>query len=168
MSLIIIIGIGIILLCVLGILIYFGYFADTHFVKVNKKQVMEFKTSMDLTGLPIITFYQGRNKYHFLLDTGSNISYINSQSDLEVQRHNIKDTFMGADGTDASCEWGSIKFYRNGIDYETKVAIANLDAAFTELKNCWGVTISGILGNDFFVKYKYCLDFKELVVYVRK
>ena len=156
-----------ILLCILGIILYYN-FSDTHIVRINKKQIMEFKTSMDLTGLPIITFYQGKNKYNFLLDTGSNVSYINSKSDVEVQKNNTKDVFMGADGVDKPCEWAFVKFYREAVEYDCKVIVADLDAAFTELKNCWGVTVNGILGNDFFTKYKYCLDFKEQVVYVRK
>lgn len=158
----------VIILGVLGTIVYFKYISDTHIVRVNKKQIMEFKTAMDLTGLPIITFYQGKNKYNFLLDTGSNVSYVNSKSDIEVDKTNVKDTYMGADGVDKECEWATARFYRESSEYHCKVIVADLDAAFTELKNCWGVSVNGILGNDFFVKYKYCLDFKESVVYVRK
>jgi hypothetical protein len=129
---------------------------------------MEFKTSMDLTGLPIITFYQGKEKYNFLLDTGSNMSYVNIKSNVKVVKTGVKDVFMGAEGKDINCEHGIVSLYRDKVDYECNVSLADLDIAFTELKNEYGVTIVGILGNDFFVKYKYCLDFKELVAYIRK
>ena len=159
----------IVVLAVLGIGIYFywRYTRNTYIVRINKHQVMEFKTAMELTGLPIITFFQGKNKYNFLLDTGSNISYVNEKSDIEIDKTGVKDVFMGANGEDMPCEEASIKLYRDNIEYDCKVSIADLDNAFTELKNCYGVTLSGILGNDFFVKYKYCLDFKELVAYIR-
>lgn len=147
---------------------YYFYTLDTYIVRVRKEQVMEFKTSMDLTGLPIITFYQGKEKYNFLLDTGSNVSYINESANFEVTKTGVKDVFMGAEGRDIDCEKVIIKLYKNALDYECEVSSANLDAAFNELKNIYGVTISGILGNDFFTKYKYCLDFKELVAYIRK
>ena len=160
-------AIVILALVVLLVIAYYIYTMDTYIVRVNKNQVMEFKTAMDLTGLPIITFYQGKNKYNFLLDTGSNISYVNCKSDIEVQKTGNKDVFMGANGEDMPCEWAAVKLYRDTAEYDCEVSVADLDAAFTELKNTYGVLISGLLGNDFFVKYKYCLDFKELVAYSR-
>ena len=164
-----IVWIEVCLLIILIVLViwYYYYTRDTYIVRVNKHQVMEFKTAMDLTGLPIITFYQGKNKYNFLLDTGSNTSYINCKSSIEVVKTGKQDTFMGSSGEDKDCEWGTIKLYRGDTEYNCDVIIADLDAAFVELKNCWGVSISGLLGNNFFVKYKYCLDFKELVAYRR-
>lgn len=147
---------------------YYRYTLDTHIVRVPKGQVMEFKTSMELTGLPIITFYQGKESYNFLLDTGSNVSYVNEASNLEVTKTGIKDVFVGAEGKDIDCEKAHIKLYRNTLEYECEVSLANLEVAFGEIKNCYGVPLSGILGNDFFTKYKYCLDFKELVAYIRK
>lgn len=147
---------------------YYIYTRDTRIVRINKRQVMEFKTSMDLTGLPIITFYQGKEKYNFLLDTGSNASYVNSKSDIVACKTGVNDVFMGSSGEDTPCECATIKLYRDTIEYDCDVYIADLDAAFAELKNCYGVLISGILGNNFFMKYRYCLDFKELVAYSRQ
>ena len=160
-------AIGIILVVAAVVVFYYVYNIDTYIVRVNKKRVMEFKSSMDLTGLPIVTFYQGNRKYHFLLDTGSNVSYVNSKSDIEVIKTVAKDTFMGANGQDMPCEVATIKLYRDGVEYDCTVSVADLNAAFTELKDTYGVLISGLLGNNFFVKYQYCLDFKELVAYSR-
>ena len=159
--------VGILILIVAFAVIYYIYTMDTYIIRVNKNQIMEFKTAMDLTGLPIITFYQGKEKYNFLLDTGSNVSYVNCKSDIKVQKTGNKDVFMGASGEDMPCEWATVKLYRDTAEYDCEVSIADLDTAFTELKNTYGVLISGLLGNDFFVKYKYCLDFKELVAYSR-
>ena len=160
-------AIGILIVFVGLCVAYYFYTRNTYIVRVNKNQVMEFKTAIDLTGLPIITFYQGKEKYNFLLDTGSNTSYINCKSDIEVTKTGVQDTFMGSSGEDKNCEWGTVKLYRDTAEYDCDVIIADLDAAFIELKNCWGVSISGLLGNNFFIKYKYCLDFKELVAYRR-
>ena len=43
--------------------------------------------------------------------------------------------------------------------------IVNLDTAFKDVKDQSGVQLHGILGNDFFTKYKYVLDFVELIAY---
>ena len=81
-------------LAVIGIIgvFYWLFTIDSYIVRVKKNQVMEFKTSMDLSGLPIITFYQGKKKYNFLLDTGSNISYVNIKSDVEVEKTEVNET----------------------------------------------------------------------------
>lgn len=160
--------VGFLVLVSIFCITYYFYTLDTYIVKVKKSQIMEFKTSMDLTGLPIITFYQGKEKYNFLLDTGSNISYVNEKANLEVTRTGVKDVFMGAEGKDMDCENIIVKLYRNNNEYDCKAALADLSAAFEELKKSYGVTISGILGCDFMDKYNYCLDFKELVIYIRK
>ena len=64
-----------------GIIIYYN--SNTVLIKTNPNQVFGFKTSIELTGLPIIVFYQNNKKYNFLLDTGSNVSYIN-KSDIII------------------------------------------------------------------------------------
>ena len=158
----------IVAIAIVSFIFIYYYTKDTAIVRIPKEQVMEFKTSIDLTGLPIVTFFQGKNKFNFLLDTGSNTSYVNSASSIEVVDTGKEDVFMGAEGADRACTIGTLKFYRGSKEYECRVNIANLEAAVNELKKCYGVTITGILGNDFFTKYKYCLDFKELVAYVRR
>ena len=158
-----------VILILLGIFgfIYWLCTRDTYIVRIKKKEIMEFKTSMELSGLPIIVFYQGDKAYSFLLDTGSNISYVNIKSNLETTPTGIKDTFMGSSGVDEDCEKVDVTLYRNEIKYQHLVHAADLSKAFIELKKTYGILITGILGNDFFTKYKYCLDFKELVAYQR-
>ena len=46
-----------------GIIIY--YTNNTVLIKTNPNQVFGFKTSIELTGLPIIVFYQNNKKYNF-------------------------------------------------------------------------------------------------------
>lgn len=160
----------ILILAFIGILcvIYYYYTLDTYIVRVKKNQVMEFKTSLDLTGLPIITLYQGKKPYNFLLDTGSNTSYINKSSNINVTKTGTKDVFMGAEGVDMECEIITVNLYRGDNNYECKASLADLDKAFEELKKQYGVSLSGIIGCDFMDKYNYCIDFKEWVVYIRK
>lgn len=158
-----------VILIILGVLgyIYWLYTRDTYIVRIKKKEIMEFKTSMELSGLPFITFYQGDKAYNFLLDTGSNVSYVNNKSTLEIKSTGVKDVFMGSNGVDESCEKVNVSLYRNEIKYEHSMNAADLNAAFTELKKEYGINVTGILGCDFMDKYNYCLDFKEFVVYRR-
>ena len=41
---------------------------------------MSFREAMDLAELPVVTFYQGTEKFNFLLDTGSNHSHISVEA----------------------------------------------------------------------------------------
>ena len=159
--------IGLIILCIIAIG-YWIYTRDTHIVRIKRNDIIDLKSIMDLCNLPIVSFYQGDNVFHFLFDTGSNVSYVNKYSNLKVTPTGVKDTFMGSTGEDQNCEKVDIVLYRNNLKYKHTMNSADLNVAFTELKNEYGVLISGILGNDFLKKYKYCLDFKELVAYTRK
>lgn len=164
-----IVGVIITAICALCItFILWKHLYNSHIIKVDRNQIMDVQTSMDLSGLPIVTFYQNDKKYNFIMDTGSNVSYINMDTDIEVSTLDTKDTFFGSSGIESSCDMGEITISFKDKEYQCTVRIADLKAAFDELKKSTGITLSGILGTDFFSKYKYCFDFKELIVYARK
>lgn len=52
--------------------------------------------------------------------------------------------------------------------FEDTFTILNMDSAFRQVKEDSGVQLHGILGSLFFQKYKYVIDFKSLVAYIRK
>lgn len=136
--------------------------------RVANGQIFSFKESLDLAGLPIITFRQGNNKFNFLLDTGSNVSYINGTSLIETIPIDSKDSFIGAEGVSKECQLCYIKLCYKDAEYQQTFRVADLTAAFSQVKTATGVTLNGIIGNDFMEKYKYCIDFKEYLVYQRK
>lgn len=131
------------------------------------KSAISFRESLDLTGLPVITFNQGKNKFNFLLDTGATNSVIN-----EAQLSNIKhDVIEGAqcevygiEGNTQTVPFVEIKFKRD-IDYIGNFQVVDLSTAFDAVKSETGVTIVGILGNDFFQNYKYVLDYNTMIAY---
>lgn len=131
------------------------------------KSAISFRESLDLTGLPVITFSQGKNKFNFLLDTGATNSVIN-----ESQLPNIKHTVIegaqcevyGIEGNTQTVPFVEIKFKRD-IDYIGNFQVVDLSTAFDAVKAETGVTIIGILGNDFFQNYKYVLDYNTMIAY---
>ena len=68
--------------------------------KQKEKTKISFKEGLDLTELPIVTFYQNGKKLHFLLDTGSNISYINKEvlNSIEAEDLNALSNTFGVEG----------------------------------------------------------------------
>ena len=57
--------------------------------------------------------------------------------------------------------------YYKDQKFEEEFSITDLDGAFDIIKKENGVQIHGILGSKFFEKYKYILDFKELIAYIK-
>lgn len=138
-------------------------------VRKRNNSKISFKEAMDLVELPVVTFYNGDKKLNFLLDTGSNVSYINS-SIIPLLVHEKTDKEMntiGIEGNKVSNQFCKMSVtYKNQV-FEEEFSIADLDEAFSVVKQESGVQIHGILGSKFFERYKYVLDFKELIAYIR-
>lgn len=154
----------------IGIFSVWLYTRDTYIVRVKKGTVIDFKSIMELTGVPMITFYQKDKKYNFIVDTGSNVTYINGASGIEYTPiDNSKETFIGAGGTSNSeCTMGLVSLSRNGDNFDFNARVADLEAPFIDFQQTFGVKAHGLLGNDILRNKHYCIDFKECVIYERK
>lgn len=138
-----------------------------HKNKEKEKTKISFKEGLDLTELPIVTFYQGNKKLHFLLDTGSNISYINKDVLKEIEATDLKsasNTF-GVEGNGIETRHYNIEIGYKDNKFVEEFGAVNLNAAFSTIEADSGIKLHGIIGNRFFEKYKYILDFKELTAY---
>jgi predicted aspartyl protease len=135
----------------------------------KKNSEISFREAMDLVELPVITFYNGDRKINFLLDTGSNISYLNKSvvSSLVVESTGEESNIIGIEGNKVNCKICKMIIKRKNQEFEEEFSIADLDKAFRIVKEESGVQIHGILGSRFFEKYKYVLDFKDYIAYVR-
>lgn len=135
----------------------------------KKNSEISFREAMDLVELPVITFYNGDRKINFLLDTGSNISYLNKSvvSSLVVESTGEESNIIGIEGNKVNCKIYKMIIRRKNQEFEEEFSIADLDKAFRIVREESGVQIHGILGSRFFEKYKYVLDFKDYIAYVR-
>jgi hypothetical protein len=132
----------------------------------NKGQV-SFREAYDLTGLPIVTFKQGKNKINLLIDTGSTKSVIlpSILKHLEYQELNEEGTIFGMEGNIINTSYVNINFKLYNNDYEETFQVVDMSSAFNAIKQDTGVTIHGILGNSFFENYGYVIDFKDFIAY---
>lgn len=133
----------------------------------NRKDAMSFREAMDLTNLPIVTFYQGDKKFNFLLDTGATLSVIN-QAALESITHtttNETGELYGVDGVKREVSYASINLTYKNKDYTEEFQVLDMQEAIDQVKAESGVNMVGIIGSEFFRKYKYVLDFDELIAY---
>lgn len=133
----------------------------------KEKTKISFKEGLDLTELPIVTFNQGTKKLHFLLDTGSNISYINKDVLKTIEAKELpKQSYTSGigDATLATKHYDIEIGYRNQSFVEEFGAI-DLNTSFGAIEKESGIRIHGILGSKFFERYKYIIDFNELMAY---
>ena len=138
-------------------------------IRKRNNSKISFKEAMDLTELPVVTFYNGDTKLNFLLDTGSNVSHINSSiiNLLDHTKTNQKTDTIGMEGNKVSSDICKMTIYYRNQKFEEDFIISDLNDAFDVIKQEDGVQIHGILGSKFFEKYKYILDFKELTAYIK-
>lgn len=136
--------------------------------KKNKSKI-SFKESMDLTELPVITFTNNDIKLNFLLDTGSNNSFINKSilNMLDYKELNGASNIIGFEGNKIENSICEMKIGYKDYVFDTTFNIADLDASFNVIKQEDGVQLHGILGSLFFQKYKYVLDFQSLIAYMK-
>ena len=153
-------------IAIIGIILW--KLSESVIIKVDDKQIARFEDSLNLTGLPLITFSQGNNKYNFIIDTGSNVSYINDTTSMKYSLTKEKDSFFGSNGVDQDCVIADLELSYKDKTYNCIVRVTDLNQMLKNFKESTGVVVTGILGNDFMQKYKYCIDFKELIVYARK
>ena len=159
----------IIILIIIALIAYTVNKVETSKKEINSR--MSFKESLDLTELPIVTFYQGDKKLNFMLDSGSNLSIIDINAvnnlKLEYVKLNKVNSILGINGETRDAGFVNLKFYYKHLKFDYDFQYLDLSNVVDSLKQD-GVTIHGILGNQFFTKYKYVLDFNDLIAYSKK
>lgn len=138
-----------------------------NYCKQKKRENISFREAMDLAELPIITFYNKDKKLNFLLDTGSDLSYINKSilPSLEYTEISESRNIISVGGNTQSLGCCNMSVTYKSQKFIDKFYISGLDEAFGVIKAETGVQIHGILGSKFFAKYKYILDFESLIAY---
>lgn len=133
----------------------------------KKYEEISFRQSYDLTELAIITFYQGDNKINLILDSGSSDNIIDKSAlaKLEYEKVDKEGEIIGLTGNISKTEVCNLKVTYKNTEYEYPYMVADLREPFERLKKTHGVTLHGIIGTNFFNKYKYVLDFEKLVAY---
>lgn len=153
----------IIFLIIMGLLL--SCWSYSKHKKGKNKATIPFKESVDLVGLPIVTFTNNGQKLHFLLDTGSDDSYI-VPSILDkliiVSKQDSSDPIVTAGGSVQSDGNVTLSISYKNHTFINTFKINHMEDVFEEAFSTSGIVVHGILGSIFFNKYNYILDFKEL------
>lgn len=128
---------------------------------------VSFRETMDLCELPIVTFMNNGKKLNFLLDTGASKSVIHSGAleGLVYESTNKMGDIYGIDGKRQDALFISMSIKYKDKDFSEEFQSVDMSIPFGNLKADFGINLHGILSNAFFQKYKYVLNFDELVAY---
>lgn len=143
-------------------------FVTWHFLRNYNVVHIPFKESMDLINLPVVTFVNNNNKLHFLLDTGSDDSFITSSvvNLLKVKSSSNKvSSIQTGNGVISSLGMITLDISYLDSSYENTFIVSDLDSSFKNIADSRGIQIHGIIGSLFFRRYGYKLDFKKLAAY---
>lgn len=156
-------------LLLVGIATLVAYIVDLTRKKVSQNR-MSFKETMDLCELPIVTFMNNGKKLNFLLDTGASRSVIHKGAleGLSYEPINIVGDIYGMDGKRQEVTYISMSISYKDKEYSDEFQSIDMSEPFSNLKNDYGVNLHGVLSSTFFQKYKYILNFEELVAYSKK
>lgn len=140
-------------------------------IKRSNRKKISFKESLDLTELPVVTFIGKGKKLNFLIDTGANNSILN-----ESVSNKLKLEYEEIEGVETNTAGGNINLnkivnlvitFDDKREYNECFLISDMDEVFSNIKAETGVLIHGILGSNFFAKYKYIIDYDSLALYVK-
>lgn len=131
---------------------------------------MSFREAMDLAELPVVTFYQGTEKFNFLLDTGSNHSHISVEAAERLKGAPMvgSERVQGVGGATVIDRAINATIEYKSKSYEVLLLVGeHLTDTFRTIKETTGVQVHGIIGSGFLSDNRYILDFDELIAYSR-
>lgn len=138
----------------------------------SKKLGLPFKDTLTNVGIPIVTLENGEKEFNFILDTGSDISHIDSNiktslSDIEeVEGDNL--TVTTASGSvEGNNNWVRVPLNYKKQYFIEDFMLLDLHDVFKTIKEDTGIQLHGILGSTFLRKYGYILDYDDLVAYIK-
>lgn len=125
--------------------------------------------SIDKVGIPFVTVSNGDKTLNFIIDTGSNLSYLDSRylDWFKAKDLNKSTKTVGAGGSLETHHY-VISFDYNGRKFKDVVGSVDLQHAFGQIKDESGIEIHGILGVQFLRSNHFVIDFDTLNFYQMK
>ena len=161
-----IISIFLVALTACTILVFFALRHHSLNVRVVSNSCFFLGDNIDKVGIPFVTVRNGDKTLNMIIDTGSNLSYIDSRY-LELFKAkdlNKSSNTIGAGGCLETHHY-VISFMYNSREFKDVVGSVDLQHAFGQIKNESGIELHGILGVNFLRSNHFVIDFDKLKIY---
>lgn len=138
--------------------------------ELKDRKNFSFRNAFDLIGLPVLVFKQGDVKLRFILDTGSSVSVIDEKSVASIKYETLdkSDNMVDANGGEKILHYCNFKFTCEDKEFENEFMVNDMSNIKRSVKENSGADIDGLVGSDFFNKYKYVIDFNKYLAYSKK
>lgn len=139
-------------------------------LNINKEIEVSFKQSLELTGLPIMTFEVGGYSLNFILDSGSDSNLLDSTvlEYLDISRTGEAFEIFGIDGIKSQLDQAELSLNFDGYEFKDTFNIMDMKQSFNNIKQSCGANIHGLIGSSFLRKYRYKIDFDKLKTYINE
>ena len=156
----------IIIISILLIIISIYY---VRFYKKKPRITASFKNAIKMVRVPVISFENNNQTFHFIIDSGASHSIININSiqNFIFKEKDGKSRVYGVDGNKIDSTSVIVELNKKGYNFVNEFQILPV-GGFENIKNKHGIEISGLIGNDFLSKYEFIMDFKNLKYYIFK
>lgn len=120
---------------------------------------------------PVVQVDVGGKELNLLVDTGGDLTFIDSTHKDEIK---YTDTYVDIGGvigvtSDSVCRHINKSCITiNGHKYPCFFVFNDIKSSFDELYNNFGVRIHGMIGSIFLKEYGFVLDFDKLAMYTQR
>ena len=130
---------------------------------------LSFIDTMGRLKLPIVSLTNNGQSFNFLIDTGATLSVIDSNALDKLAYTKVETTgnAYGVDGNIVPVEYARIELNHEKTKFVDEFQIMRVDA-FDNIKESNKIEIVGILGSTFLERYNFVIDYKDLIIYVKK
>lgn len=158
----------VVLIILISILIFIRFFNKIkHKIEYSKIPFVEY---LKATELPVIPLYYKEEKLYFLVDTGSNYSYIGESTYNRLggdKEFKLTGEYVDARGFTGDMEVSpeiTMDLNYEGFVHSQKLFVSTyLTESLQRIINKKGKIkeVSGIVGSDFLSRYKYIIDYSK-------
>ena len=137
------------------------YQYDSEFEKIGKLGEHFKKTK-----IPTIKLTINNKRYTFILDSGASTNILDKSFAEELKLYTTQNNIevLGTGGVENSSKETNLEFLYNNQKFKEPFTIVNLGTPREYLLNI-GIDVKGLLSADFFEKYKWMLDFNNIVIW---
>lgn len=134
-----------------------------------ESQQFNLKDILEKSDIPAISIYIAGKEYTVLIDTGSDMSYLDSLVLKEVPKILIgyqKEIIGGTGIKDTNSAIYQVEFAFGDKEFKEEFIENDFSSVFNTIEEYNKIKLCGILGTKFLMKHKCILDFKNLVFYL--
>ena len=138
-------------------------------MKKQKKQQFNLKEFLERANVPAVPIWINGNEYVVLIDTGSDVSYLDSSVLNEVPKILLghqEEIIGGTSIKDKGSAVYQVEFACGDREFKEEFTENDFGHIFGFIEKSHGIKLCGILGTKFLIEHKCILDFDKLVFYL--